>query len=713
MRQPRQRAADWSAIRALRWISSVGLLIGVVWLSQGLYFDQPLHAQTSGYTVEGNIIRDPQGQPIQLHGINWFGFETQEHVVHGLWARNWQSMIVQMKELGFNAIRVPFCPATLQASSVSSINYGLNPDLAGKNSLEILDLFLTELDAQGFYILLDHHRPDCNAISELWYTGTYSEAQWIADLVFVAQRYSHLPHFFGIDLKNEPHGPATWGTGNAATDWNSAAERAGNAVLAVNPNLVIFVEGIGENPTCSSNINHWWGGNIEPFECAPIQLNIPGKVVLSPHVYGPDVYNQPYFQAGNFPANLPAIWEQHFGRFATNNAVVIGEFGGRYGHGGDAKDKIWQDTLVDYLIDKGMRSGFYWSWNPNSGDTGGILQDDWTSVWDDKVQLLHRLWGLSAGTPTATPTPTNTNSAPTSPTATATATNTSVPSTATTTATPIAGGACQVTYTITNDWGHGFTADVTLHNNSGSTWQGWQVQWTFAGNQQITNLWNGTLNQSGQAVTVTQADWNGSVPHGSSVTFGFQASYSGSNLPPSGILINGSDCSNPGPTATPSATDSVPATATGTATSTATATSLPTNTATPTPSATPTATSTPLPTATSTPTVEGSLSCTVYYEVNNDWGNGFVTNVVVTNLSGAPWQGWNVTWSFAGNQQITNLWNGALTQNNQHIQVANATWNGAVPANSSVSFGFQAAYSGANPAPTAFQANGQPCSLVP
>src|SRR5690606_5542189 len=113
MRQPRQRAASWSAIRALRWISSVGLLIGVAWLSQGLYFDQPLRAQTSGYTVEGNIIRDPQGQPIQLHGINWFGFETHEHVVHGLWARNWQSMIVQMKELGFNAIRVPFCPATL------------------------------------------------------------------------------------------------------------------------------------------------------------------------------------------------------------------------------------------------------------------------------------------------------------------------------------------------------------------------------------------------------------------------------------------------------------------------------------------------------------------------------------------------------------------------------------------------------------------------
>ncbi|HRL34398.1 MAG TPA: autotransporter domain-containing protein, partial [Neisseria sp.] len=37
----------------------------------------------------------------------------------------------------------------------------------------------------------------------------------------------------------------------------------------------------------------------------------------------------------------------------------------------DARDVQWQNTLVDYLVAKGMRSGFYWSWNPNSGDTGG------------------------------------------------------------------------------------------------------------------------------------------------------------------------------------------------------------------------------------------------------------------------------------------------------------------------------------------------------
>lgn len=30
---------------------------------------------------------------------------------------------------------------------------------------------------------------------------------------------------FAIDLKNEPHGEASWGDSHPATDWNKAAER--------------------------------------------------------------------------------------------------------------------------------------------------------------------------------------------------------------------------------------------------------------------------------------------------------------------------------------------------------------------------------------------------------------------------------------------------------------------------------------------------------
>ncbi len=77
-----------------------------------------------------------------------------------------------------------------------------------------------------------------------------------------------MPGVIGLDLKNEPHGAATWGTGNAATDWNSAAERASAVVLSAAPNWLIFVEGVSSNPSCSSNDAHFWGENLEAQECA-------------------------------------------------------------------------------------------------------------------------------------------------------------------------------------------------------------------------------------------------------------------------------------------------------------------------------------------------------------------------------------------------------------------------------------------------------------
>jgi len=112
------------------------------------------------------------------------------------------------------------------------------------------------------------------------------------------------------------------------------------------------------------------------------------RVVYSPHVYGPSVAAQMYFSANNFPANMPAIWDEHFGTlFGDRYAVVPGEFGGKY----TDTDKVWQDAFVSYLLQKGGRSSFYWCLNPNSGDTGGLLLDDWKTVNMGKLALLQRL----------------------------------------------------------------------------------------------------------------------------------------------------------------------------------------------------------------------------------------------------------------------------------------------------------------------------------
>ncbi|MBB6365303.1 endoglucanase [Xanthomonas sacchari] len=462
------------------------------------------------YAIQQGKVVDDAGNAVQLRGVNWFGFETSQHTVHGLWARNWKDMITQMQGLGFNAVRLPFCPQTLQAVSPGSIDYSRNADLQGLNSLQILDKVINELSSRGMYVLLDHHTPDCNAISELWYTGSYSEQQWLDDLSFVAKRYASVPGVIGLDLKNEPHGAATWGSGNAATDWNKAAERAAAAVLKAAPNWLIVVEGIADTPTCSSSTAHFWGENLEPLACTP--LSIPAnRLLLAPHVYGPDVSMQSYFNASNFPANMPAIWEQHFGRFVqAGHALLLGEFGGKYGQG-NPLDVQWQNALVDYLIGKGIHSGFYWSWNPNSGDTGGILNDDWSTVRTDKVNLLKKLWdgdgGSSGGGGNGvggggnggggggnggggTPTP------------------------------PPSGSSFSTKVLVDSDWNAGYCNRVQVTNTGGSSGD-WTATLSISGT--ISNLWNATWTQSGTTLSASGVDWNKTLAPGATAEFGFCA----------------------------------------------------------------------------------------------------------------------------------------------------------------------------------------------
>ncbi|WP_155392978.1 cellulase family glycosylhydrolase, partial [Xanthomonas albilineans] len=78
------------------------------------------------YAVKSGQVVDDSGNAVQLRGVNWFGFETPEHIAHGLWTRNWKDMITQMQSLGFNAVRVPFCPQTLHGASPGSIDYSQN-----------------------------------------------------------------------------------------------------------------------------------------------------------------------------------------------------------------------------------------------------------------------------------------------------------------------------------------------------------------------------------------------------------------------------------------------------------------------------------------------------------------------------------------------------------------------------------------------------------
>ena len=95
-------------------------------------------------------------------------------------------------------------------------------------------------------------------------------------LDLLAKRYAGNDAVIGVDLHNEPHGKATWGSGDPATDWRLAAEKAGNAILAANPNLLIIVEGIEQY----KGDWYWWGGNLMGARADPVRLNVPAPAGL-------------------------------------------------------------------------------------------------------------------------------------------------------------------------------------------------------------------------------------------------------------------------------------------------------------------------------------------------------------------------------------------------------------------------------------------------
>jgi Ca2+-binding RTX toxin-like protein len=353
----------------------------------------------------GSQIVDEQNNAVRLTGVNWFGMETHLGVPDGLHTRGYRAMMDQMVELGFNVIRLPFSSAALHPGANpanGAIDYALNPDLQGLTSLEVLDCIVDYADEKGLRIILDNHRstpgdgPENNG---LWYTDAYPESRWISDWQTLAQRYADDPSVIGADLRNEPFA-GTWG-GGRATDWAAAAERAGNAIHQVNPNWLIFVEGVRTH----GGQDYWWGGNLSGVRNRPIDLTIDNKVVYAPHDYPQSVFPQPWFDSPNYPDNLAAIFRRMWGYIAEENIapVFLGEIGSRLL---TQNDRNWLEKLQAYLngdfdtngtidLAAGQRGiGWaWWSWTPNSGDTGGILSDDWLNVDQNKYQEIVEILG--------------------------------------------------------------------------------------------------------------------------------------------------------------------------------------------------------------------------------------------------------------------------------------------------------------------------------
>jgi endoglucanase len=112
----------------------------------------------------------------------------------------------------------------------------------------------------------------------------------------------------------------------------------------VNPNLLILVEGIEKY----DSLGYWWGGELSGAAAHPVTLSVPNQLVYSPHDYPASLYPQSWFSDPSYPANLPSVWDTHWGYLAKNNTapILLGEFGTRLQ---DASDIQWFNALAEYI----------------------------------------------------------------------------------------------------------------------------------------------------------------------------------------------------------------------------------------------------------------------------------------------------------------------------------------------------------------------------
>ncbi|MBQ3856199.1 MAG: cellulase family glycosylhydrolase [Ruminococcus sp.] len=314
-----------------------------------------------------------------------------------------------------------------------------------KNSMDIFDVIMQKCKKYGIKALIDVHSPASHNSGHnyaLWYynpeaddadnmaKGHFSGKEitwddWKDSITWLAKKYANDDTILAYDLKNEPHGkrgyngntcPSTmakWDNSTDLNNWKYSAEECAKSILAVNPHALILVEGIEQSPITEKGYTFddpdvwepkagqerwygaWWGGNLRGVKDLPV-LPKSGQIMYSPHDYGESVYPQTWFtKAFTEETLLDDYWRDTWAYINLDNIapLLIGEWGGHMDGGNNQK---WMEILRDFMIKNHINHTF-WCLNPNSGDTGGLLDTQFKN-WDaDKYGLFEpSLWQTSS-----------------------------------------------------------------------------------------------------------------------------------------------------------------------------------------------------------------------------------------------------------------------------------------------------------------------------
>lgn len=414
---------------------------------------QSLAASTHYLRNGDGVLKNAAGQRVELHGVNWFGFETKNTSVDGLWqgpssaSMDMATVVRRIKALGFNAVRLPMSfsawnlPAINQARgcqvmSESALRHGLVPSgaampavlpplsspapalngmcsayLPSNSTFDRLVYTAQFFAKNGFYVVLDNH---INTDDTLLRDRRVWLSSWQRLLKAVTVDPQVAPRII-VDVLNEPDAAGLrWEAQGTKPGMTEVYLGAMDALHKISPQTLFLVEGTGQ-----TNIAMCWGdgfftdqavlrasGSSDPNPFLRQLLTKPyvDRVAISPHVYPPSI------SKNQRDLNGPALFKRMtasygllgkkgycVGAKCKRFPIVVGEIGSAMTEAQDIstlKDMaLWmRNTGVGNDGQHNAVSGFFWwAWNANSGDTGGIVENDWQTINWKKVNYLRTL----------------------------------------------------------------------------------------------------------------------------------------------------------------------------------------------------------------------------------------------------------------------------------------------------------------------------------
>ncbi|MGI5151774.1 glycosyl hydrolase family 95 catalytic domain-containing protein [Plantactinospora sp. CA-294935] len=339
--------------------------------------------------------------------------------------------------------------------------------------------------------------------------------EWLADWVETEQYHRHISHLYGLHPSNQ-------------------ITRRGTPQLYEAARRTLELRGDdGTGWSLAWKINYW-ARMEEGARAHKLIRDLVRTDRLAPNMFD---LHPPFQIDGNFGATsgiAEMLLQSHDGELhllpALPTAWPTGQMSGLRGRGGYTVSIAWTSGQADEFLIRADRDGTvklrarlftggFTVADVTDGSTPTTTQPE-----SDAVQLGVRAdHSYRLARPAVQPSPTLSPTASTSPgTPTSSATSSPAPSSA------------RAVYAVTNSWPGGFQGEVTITAGS-SPIRSWNVSWAFRDGQVVSQVWSGSYTQSGADVTVINSAYNGALPAGGSTTFGFIASASAVNDPPTNI----------------------------------------------------------------------------------------------------------------------------------------------------------------------------------